>query len=162
MSVQLHMLPVKAGDATLILDSDTERRDPFAVLIDTGLDPTETHSYLKSNGIRHLDLVILSHPDADHLGGLLTLMKDPLMRIDKLWCFDLSFLKHLVRTGKLRRPEGETHQITYALLVRSLVAQDEIIRTAPRMGPRPIKLLRVIDSTWATYILRCCTPANAL
>jgi beta-lactamase superfamily II metal-dependent hydrolase len=61
---EVTMLPVAAGDATLIMWSDGGSR--HTVLIDAGLRENEAASYLQSIGIFHLDLVILSHPDLDH------------------------------------------------------------------------------------------------
>jgi len=136
VSVELHMLPVKAGDATLILetDTDTDRGYPYAVLIDTGLDAEEAHTYIQNFGVRHLDLVILSHPDADHIGGFLAIMRDPSIKISKLWCFDLSFLREFVRTGKIPEPESDTHRITYGGVLYDLITQGDILKQAAING----------------------------
>src|SRR5438874_390932 len=72
VKAEVTMLPVTAGDATLILWSDGGSRR--TVLIDAGLRENEAVAYLQSIGIFHLDLVILSHPDLDHLGGLLAIL----------------------------------------------------------------------------------------
>jgi competence protein ComEC len=59
------MLDVGQGDAT-VLRSGRDR----AVLIDTGPDPALVDACLSRLGIRHLDLVVLTHFHADHVGGL--------------------------------------------------------------------------------------------
>jgi competence protein ComEC len=59
------MVDVGQGDATL-LRSGASR----AVLIDAGPDPQLVDAALRRFGIRHLDLVVLTHYHADHVGGL--------------------------------------------------------------------------------------------
>ena len=59
------MCDVGQGDAT-VLRSGTDR----AVLVDAGPDPALTDGCLRRLGVRHLDLVVLTHFHADHVGGL--------------------------------------------------------------------------------------------
>jgi beta-lactamase superfamily II metal-dependent hydrolase len=106
MNVEVTMLPVSAGDATLIVLSDQGTR--HSVLIDAGLDKTEAVSYLQSIGVFHLDLIILSHPDLDHLGGLLAIINSRTMSVDRIWCFDLDFLRSFVTTGTIPNPRAAT------------------------------------------------------
>ena len=128
MPVELHMLPIKAGDATLLIDRSEGR--PYSVLIDAGLAVHEVVAYLQSIGIYHLDLIILSHPDLDHLQGLLSLLENPLISIDQMWCFDLSFLKEFVRTGKMPQPKKGTHEVVYfECLRKTLDGMDKILKT---------------------------------
>ncbi|UCG43875.1 MAG: ComEC/Rec2 family competence protein [candidate division WOR-3 bacterium] len=57
------------GDAVLLEDSLGRK-----VLVDAGVDRERVlRDYLRSRGIRTLDLVIVTHPDLDHYGGLLDL-----------------------------------------------------------------------------------------
>ncbi len=62
----VHFIDVKQGDCSLII-SDNE-----CALIDTGdkLYSKAVVSYIKSQGITKLDYIIISHPHADHIGGL--------------------------------------------------------------------------------------------
>jgi competence protein ComEC len=60
------MCDVGQGDAT-VLRSGTDR----AVLVDAGPDPVLADGCLRRLGVRHLDLVVLTHFHADHVGGLL-------------------------------------------------------------------------------------------
>ena len=64
--MQVHYIDVGQGDATLI------ETDGHAMLIDAGNNSKGTfvQSYLLSKGIKSLDYVIGTHPDADHVGGL--------------------------------------------------------------------------------------------
>src|SRR5271169_6425382 len=108
---EVTMLPVTAGDATLIVWSDGGTT--HAVLIDAGLQENDAVSYLQSIGVFHLDLIILSHPDLDHLGGLLAIMKSRAMSVDRIWCFDLAFLREFVQTGKIPGPRHATREVVY-------------------------------------------------
>lgn len=63
--MEVHFLDVGQGDATLITC------DGHAMLIDAGDDTkgTAIQNYLKKQKIKSLDYLILTHPDADHIGG---------------------------------------------------------------------------------------------
>lgn len=72
---------VRQGDSTLIKTPGGKH-----ILIDGGICKTEWNRfdaaerviipYLKEKGIKKLNLVIGTHPDLDHIGGLTTLFKD--------------------------------------------------------------------------------------
>jgi hypothetical protein len=139
MKGEVTMLPVAAGDATLIVwfDGGTTH----AILIDAGLREHEALSYLQSVGIFHLDLIILSHPDLDHLGGLLAIMKSRAMSVDRIWCFDLAFLREFIRTGKIPRPQPATREIIYEYALRSTLDQfSDILRTANGNGVQVLQV----------------------
>jgi competence protein ComEC len=59
------MADVGQGDATLLRSGATH-----AVLVDAGPDPALVDAALRRFGVRHLDLVVLTHFHADHVGGL--------------------------------------------------------------------------------------------
>ncbi|HYJ74623.1 MAG TPA: ComEC/Rec2 family competence protein [Kineosporiaceae bacterium] len=59
------MADVGQGDATLLRTGTAH-----AVLVDTGPDPDLVDAALRRFGVRHLDLVVLTHFHADHVGGL--------------------------------------------------------------------------------------------
>ncbi len=62
---QLHIIAVGQGGAVLIRSPSGQN-----VLYDGGRAATVVLDYLESVGVSSLDLVIASHPDADHIGGL--------------------------------------------------------------------------------------------
>lgn len=64
-------LDVGQGDAALI-----ERADGSRTLVDGGANPTAVLGWLRRQGIRHLDLVVQSHPDRDHAGGLPAVVRE--------------------------------------------------------------------------------------
>lgn len=60
-----HFIDVGQGDATLF------EFDGYAILIDTGnWNGDETVRYLEAQGVDKLDIVVGTHPDADHIGQL--------------------------------------------------------------------------------------------
>ena len=63
--VKIHFIDVGQGDAVLIQSPSGQN-----VLYDGGRNDNDALGYLQDLGILKLDLVIASHPDADHIGGL--------------------------------------------------------------------------------------------
>jgi len=63
--MQVHFIDVGQGDATLVIAGE------HAMLIDAGDDSkgTKIQLYLKTQGIERLDYLVLTHTDADHIGG---------------------------------------------------------------------------------------------
>lgn len=63
--MEVHFMDVGQGDATLVTCGG------HAMLIDAGDDTkgTAIQSYLQKQKITRLDYLILTHPDADHIGG---------------------------------------------------------------------------------------------
>lgn len=63
--LEVHFIDVGQGDATLIKCGDG------AMLIDAGTDDkgTAIQNYLQKQGVEKLDYLVLTHPDADHIGG---------------------------------------------------------------------------------------------
>lgn len=68
--LQVHMIDVGNADALLIRNKDKN------MLIDAGenSDGDDVVDYLKKQGVKKLDLVIATHPDADHIGGMDTVV----------------------------------------------------------------------------------------
>lgn len=65
--LELHSIDVGQGDSTLVLTPGGR-----TMLIDAGDNAhgDEVISYLKTKGISHIDILIGTHPDADHIGGI--------------------------------------------------------------------------------------------
>ncbi|HXG33319.1 MAG TPA: MBL fold metallo-hydrolase [Bryobacteraceae bacterium] len=102
MKTELHLIGVSAGDATLIRHADADR--VYNVLIDGGINRQTAHEYLLANDIRRLDLVVASHLDYDHLGGLLAIFEDRQISIGEYWTFDLDILKVFLESGVIPPP----------------------------------------------------------
>lgn len=63
--MEVHFIDVGQGDATLIKCGDS------AMLIDAGENDKGTlvQNYLRKQGVKSLDYLIITHPDSDHSGG---------------------------------------------------------------------------------------------
>lgn len=63
--MQVHFIDVGQGDSTLITCGN------YSMLIDAGDDSkgTTIQNYLQKKKIENLDYLVLTHPDADHIGG---------------------------------------------------------------------------------------------
>ena len=74
----VHFIDVGQGDATLFAGPD------FAILIDAGRhDRDDVLPYLRSVGIRHLDLLVGTHPHADHIGQFPQVLGA--LSVDEVW-----------------------------------------------------------------------------
>ncbi len=68
-SLVLDVLDVGQGDAILI------RTEDKAALIDAGLRKAHVVEQLQKLGVDHLDLVVATHPHADHVGGMADVLR---------------------------------------------------------------------------------------
>lgn len=66
--LEIHFIDVGQGDAVLIKTPDGRN-----IMIDAGVDDgavtEKVINYLKDNGVKTIDYLIATHPDADHIGG---------------------------------------------------------------------------------------------
>lgn len=67
--LEVHFIDVGQGDSTLI-----RMPDGYTALIDGGEENDLALDYLRRQGITELDSVIVSHPHADHIGGLVQIL----------------------------------------------------------------------------------------
>lgn len=69
--MQVHFIDVGQGDSILI-----ESPNGKTMLVDGGVKGAgqQIVSYLKELGINKLDIVVATHPDADHIGGLIPVL----------------------------------------------------------------------------------------
>lgn len=65
--LQVHFIDVGQGDSTLIVTPQGN-----TILIDAGNNSKgdRVESYIRELGIEDLDIVVATHPDADHIGGM--------------------------------------------------------------------------------------------
>lgn len=86
---RLTMLPAQQGDA-LWMEYGPEE-SPFRILIDAGTPPTEPIVRQRILDLpedrRRLELMIITHIDTDHIGGVLKLLSDPPagLKIGDVW-----------------------------------------------------------------------------
>jgi competence protein ComEC len=72
--LEIHFIDVGQGDAVLVVAPDG-----WTALVDTGPPDagTQVLNYLMEQGVNHLNHLVLTHTDADHLGGLPTVLAGP-------------------------------------------------------------------------------------
>jgi beta-lactamase superfamily II metal-dependent hydrolase len=71
--LRVHFIDVGQGDSTLI-----QCPDGSTILIDGGLITCYPYliGYLKGAGVERINLMIATHPDGDHIGGLIKALKE--------------------------------------------------------------------------------------
>jgi len=78
-TVQVSFINVGQGDSALIQDGDG-----FDVLIDGGkasAGPTVV-AYIREQGVDDIEVMVASHADSDHIGGLIEVLNDPDIPVD--------------------------------------------------------------------------------
>ncbi len=75
---------IDAGQADAILFQYVYNHEPYNVLFDAGdWNKTDVVSYLHDRQIKTIDLIIISHPHADHIGQLPQIMDE--FTVDEVW-----------------------------------------------------------------------------
>jgi len=72
-----HFIDVGQGDATLIEANGT------VILVDGGDASANVEDYLQAEGIQDIDLMVATHPHADHIGGLIDVLE--LYDVHEIW-----------------------------------------------------------------------------
>jgi len=106
--MKVHIIDVGQGDSILI-----ETPNEKYILIDGGRPEygTKVLSYLEEQKVKKLDLVIATHPDYDHIGGLVDVMREV-------------EVKQVLDSGKLH------HTRTYARYLNEIRKQDILFNLA--------------------------------
>ncbi len=109
--MKVHFIDVGQGDSTLIQSHDGKN-----ILVDGGPRSAGNTvvAYLKALGIKKLDYVVATHPDADHVGGLIAVLNS-------------ISVGQFVNSGKSHTTE------TYAQLLK-LVETKSIKYSEPKIG----------------------------
>ncbi|MBT8399771.1 MAG: MBL fold metallo-hydrolase, partial [Rhodothermia bacterium] len=129
MGYEVDFLPVgegeKSGDAILLRfgDLNGSRSDQSVVLVDGGFKTTapgilkHIEDYYKTD---LLDLVVSTHPDADHINGLLEVLEE--LQVNELWMHRPS-----IRRAEIERALRSAENHEYRKAVRaSLDAASEL------------------------------------
>jgi competence protein ComEC len=67
--LEVHVIDVGQGDSILIRTPEGK-----TALIDGGYDNGRALAYLQAEGVTHVDVMVASHPHADHIGGLVEVL----------------------------------------------------------------------------------------
>ena len=83
-TLYVHYINVGQGDSMLISVDDCD------ILIDAGIADmgSTVSSYLKKQGVDDVELMINTHPDADHCGGLTKVLTD--FKVEEVWASPLT------------------------------------------------------------------------
>lgn len=97
-SLRVHFIDVGQADCILVQSPDQKN-----MLIDAGndTDGSKIVSYLKSQGVRKIDVLVATHPHDDHIGGMDTV----------IYNFDI---------GKMYMPDVYTHEQVYTDLLKAI------------------------------------------
>lgn len=107
----VHFIDIGQGDAILIQSPNGK-----TMLVDGGVKGQGTNvvSYLREQGVERLDYVVATHPDADHIGGLIAVLNS-------------ISIKHFMDSGKMHTSQ------TYEDMI-SLVSEKNIPYIVPKTG----------------------------
>lgn len=116
-SLRVHFIDVGAGDAALIQYGEGQKAQ--YALIDAGPvyyqrtnkqnvnTSDRVHQYLNERKITHLEFVLLTHPHQDHIGGMIKILDDPTIKIDKIYGNDIN-QKLLQSSDDLKQQTAQT------------------------------------------------------
>ena len=78
-SIQVSFIDVGEGDAALI-----QNADGYNILIDGGKKSSGSAvlAYLRNNGVDTIHVMVASHPDSDHIGGLIPVLEATDITVD--------------------------------------------------------------------------------
>lgn len=80
--LRIHYIDVGQADATLLQIKDHD--ELITMLIDTGdWNRSDVVSYLKAENIQDIDLIVITHPHADHIGQLANIIED--FHVGEVW-----------------------------------------------------------------------------
>ncbi|RDW17196.1 ComEC/Rec2 family competence protein [Oceanobacillus chungangensis] len=125
--MQVHFIDVGQGDSILI-QTPTEK----TILIDGGPPKAgkKVVAYLNKLGINNIDLLIATHPDVDHIGGLKEVMK-------------AVKVKQILDSGKLHFTNTYAN---YALEIRKQGIPTKVAKTNDRIQLDPELRIKVLNS----------------
>jgi len=123
---KITFLPVNNGDAIFISINN------FTILIDGGFSNTYTtlKRFFNTNQINNIDLLILTHSDRDHIGGIISLIKEKKIDLKEIWFNSYDKLSQLFNNGEKNTSKdipigNENDEVSYARAKRLSKLLDE-------------------------------------
>lgn len=121
----LVVLDVGHGNAAVLHDAGG------TVVFDTGKG-AHVGRHLQSAGVRHVQAMLLSHADADHIGGAVTLLLDKALRIEEV-LLNSDASKNSVVFEQLRYALAEANRDRKTKIDRRLTTSTQIDRDGARI-----------------------------
>jgi beta-lactamase superfamily II metal-dependent hydrolase len=142
--MRIEMLPAQDGDCLWIEYGDLSY--PYRILVDGGT--ASTYKFIKERiealprELRRFDLVIISHIDSDHIGGVLRLLKRPPpgLQIGDVWFNGFRHLPARGRSLSVRQAEEVTTMLEAGRFAWNRSFNEDTIHV-PDDGPLPEKFL---------------------
>ncbi len=131
----IHFLPVGQGDSELIV-----LPGGATVLIDGGpptLDAVRALDAALPSGVRSIDIVVMTHPQLDHFGGLIDVAKR--YKIGAFVSNGLSSDQASFRELKKALEDRRVQQITFGAGDSIRYASNTLIALAPSLNPESVK-----------------------
>lgn len=148
MASRLIALGVRNGDSFYL------EREGRSVLVDGGENQRDLCRLFKGfTGARHVDYLVCTHADADHINGLIGYLKDKSLRCSELWL--PSYIGYRIE-DILERPEESLAEITKELRKRlsDFLKEKDALDILEFNAAVMFKLLRSGDSEKATRTIR--------
>ena len=79
--------PAGSGDCIFILVRDNDNNTQYSVMVDCGETSADIEDYIKDSLHKHIDLLVVTHIDGDHVNGLIQLLNNTEfsdLQIDKI------------------------------------------------------------------------------
>lgn len=146
-------LDIGEGDAILIQD-----RSGGSVLVDGGPDERKIMQKLEEHGVRHLDLVVSSHPHNDHASGLVEVLREiPVGRLvdPGLGRDATEAYRELLETAEERRiprtiaREGQVFSISEDIRLEVLYAPRDLTGVPDNLNNCSVVIMAELDGTRA-------------
>ncbi len=147
------------GDADSILVTQWTGNEYLRVLIDGGNKGSAdtVRAFLRGRGVTYLHHVVCSHPHDDHAAGLVELLLDPSLRVDRVWVHNPEAHVDMLRveyalnqTHGLRRAHVISETLKMVRTLRDVCALREIPTSEPFAGDQ-IGMFTVVGPTVAYY-----------
>lgn len=116
MNIKVNILNVKDGDAIIV---ELVKRDQVLVMVIDGGEPAcyerkmkpALRAILATHGKKAPDIVVCTHYDSDHIGGLIPLLADYITDIEQVWVHRTPVLlqEYLDQALTLKSNAGLTH-----------------------------------------------------
>lgn len=117
---KIHFIDVGQGDAVLI------EQDGAWALIDCGTEACETVllSYLEQLGVTRLDLLVMTHPHADHIGSMDAVLEQ--IQVEEFWLPQLEKAKEYPTSKAFERviAAAEQQESSHGMKVREAAVGD--------------------------------------